>query len=95
MEAAMADLISTVGVLGASAALELLKPRLARLDARVLNAVKPLQPMILALAGVALPMATAALGVEPVDPSVFITAPSATVVAVSLREVALRLQRRK
>lgn len=89
------DLISVVGVFGGSALLGLMKKYTSLLDHRIGKAIKPLQPTLVAVAGIGLPYLTSALGISSVDPSVFVTAPTATVAAVSLREVALRLRGKK
>lgn len=90
----MTDLLAALGVFAASAVLGTVKKYTAALDGRIGSAVKPLQPLLVAAAGIALPYATAALGIGSVDPSVFVTAPTATIAAVTLREAARRLRRR-
>lgn len=94
MEMALTDLLSAAGVFAASFVLGQLKSRTAALDGRIGSFIKPLQPAIVVLAGVGLPTLTAALGIAPVDPSVFVTAPTATIAAVTFREAAERLRRR-
>lgn len=95
MDAAVSELVAVLGVAVASSALGLVKHYTSALDGRVGGAIKPLQPALVALAGVALPYATAALGIAPVDPAVFVTAPTATIAAVTMREAAARLARRR
>ena len=95
MDPAMSDFMSAAGVFAASALLGLVKRHTSALDARVGRVVKPLQPVLITLAGLALPFATAALGIAPVDASVFVTAPTATIAAVTLREAAGRLRARR
>lgn len=95
MEMALTDLLATAGVFVASAVLGALKGHTSALDGKLGRIVKPFQPALVALAGFGLPAVTAALGIAPVDPSVFVTAPTATIAAVTLREAAARLRRRQ
>lgn len=86
------DLISAVGVFAASLGVGRLKSWTTALDGRVGAAIKPVTPLVVAAAGIGLPYLTEALGLAPVDPSVFVTAPTATVVAVTAHELAKRIR---
>lgn len=94
MELALVDLLSAAGVFVASALFGTIKSRTSALDGKIGAFVKPVQPLLVAVAGIALPYASAALGIGTVDPSVFVTAPTATILAVTMRETAARLRRR-
>ncbi|KKN88096.1 hypothetical protein LCGC14_0251680 [marine sediment metagenome] len=89
------DFLSILGVVGGSALLGGLKSLTGSLDGKIGRAVKPLQPALLTLAGIGLPAAAQALGIAEVDPAMFVTAPTATVVMVSIREAMLRLRGKK
>lgn len=95
MEQAIMDLISIGGALLGSALLGVTKKYTTILDGKVGNAIKPVQPILVGLAGVGLPYLTGALGIAPVDPSVFVTAPTATLAIVAMREANERLAGRK
>lgn len=95
MEAQLTEAISTLGVLVASAVLGLVKRYTGALDAKLGRVVKPLQPVIVTVAGVVLPFVTDAIGLAPVDPAGVVAAPAAAVVAITLRELGARLRPRK
>ncbi len=86
------DLISMFGVLGGSALLGLMKKYTSALDGRIGGLVKPLQPVLLTVAGIGLPFLTQTLGIAEIDPQLFITAPSATIAMISIREGSRRLR---
>lgn len=96
MEVALMDLVSAVGVLLGSLLLGGVKKYTGALDGKIGDVVKPLQPLLVATAGVVLPHVTGALGVT-VDPTQLVTAPTATlaatVVTIGLREAAARVRK--
>lgn len=92
MEAALMDLISVAGVLGGSALLGLVKKYTGTLDGKIGDFIKPVQPMVVMAAGIGLPYLSQALGIGEIDPQVFITAPSATIAMVSMREGSRRIR---
>lgn len=65
------------------------------LDGKIGSVIKPLQPALLTLAGIGLPMATQALGITDIDPAMFITAPTTTIAMVTMREGMLRARGKK
>jgi len=92
MDPAVLDLVSAAGAFGASLALGFLKKHTGTLDGAIGKAIKPLQPAIVFGAGLALPWLGAKLGLSgPVDPAVFVTAPTATLIAVTARELRARV----
>jgi hypothetical protein len=60
-------------------------------------AVKPIQPLLVMIAGFALPLAAAKIGLLGAIPTgeAFVTAPLATVVAVTIRELWLKAKPKK
>lgn len=92
MEAALMDLISVLGVLAGSSLLGVTKKYTGILDGKIGNVVKPVQPVLIGLAGIGLPLLTNALGIAEIDPSMFVTAPSATIAMVSMREGSRRVR---
>lgn len=95
MESAFMDLISVLGVLAGSSLFGVVKKQTMALDGKIGKAVKPMQPALVMAAGVGLPYLTDALGIAAVDPSVFITAPTATIAVVTVRETAARIRGKK
>ncbi|MGE0347390.1 MAG: hypothetical protein AB7N73_14940 [Gemmatimonadales bacterium] len=91
MDPQQLDPVSALGALGASALFGLVKKYTGLLDGRIGRAVKPLQPAIVTAAGIGLPFLTQLLGIAPVDPAAFTTAPLTTVALVSTREAWQRL----
>ncbi len=86
MELALMDLISILGVLGGSSLLGVVKKYTGILDGKIGGAIKPFQPLVVMAAGIGLPYLTGVLGIAEIDPQVFVTAPSATLAIISLRE---------
>lgn len=86
------DLISVLGVLGGSALFGVMKKYTGALDGKIGNVIKPFQPVAIMAAGIGLPFLTNALGIAEIDPQVFITAPSATIAMVSMREGSRRVR---
>lgn len=80
------DPISALGALIGSALLGVVKKHTSALDGRIGSAIKPLQPLLVYAAGLGLPLAANALGIAPIDPAAFVTAPATTLALVSLRE---------
>jgi hypothetical protein len=92
LDPALLDLVSAAGVVATSLALGFLKKHTGALDGAIGHLVKPVQPALLLAVGIGLPWLTAQLGIAgPVDPAVFVTAPTATVLAVTFRELNRRL----
>jgi hypothetical protein len=80
------DPFASLGAVLGSAALGLLKAHTSILDGKLGAVVKPFQPLLVLAAGIGLPYATAALGIAPLDPTAFVTAPLTTLALISLRE---------
>jgi hypothetical protein len=92
LDPALFDLVSAAGAVGASLALGFLKTHTAALDGAIGKAIKPLQPAIVLGVGLGLPWLTARLGIAGgVDAAVFVTAPTATILAVTARELRRRV----
>ncbi len=89
------DFLSMLGVIGMSTLFGVIKSYTSALDGKIGKFIKPMQPAILTLAGVALPFLTQALGIADVDPNVFVTAPATTVAMISMREASLRIRKKK
>jgi len=89
------DPFAALGAALGSMALGFLKSRTSILDGRIGSAVKPFQPLLVAAAGVGLPMLSAAIGIGAVDPMTFVTAPVTTLALVSAREGYERIAGRK
>lgn len=92
------DMVAALGVALSAAVLEWLKRRTSALDGKIGSVVRPVQPALIAVVGVAAPHITGALGVT-VDPAQLVTAPTATLAATVLtlgvREVGRRLAGKK
>lgn len=95
MDPTQLDPIAGLGALAGSMLFGLVKKYTKLLDGRIGTAVKPLQPAIITAAGIGLPFLTSWLGIAPVDPAAFTTAPLTTVALVSTREAWLRLSGKK
>ena len=91
MDPSQLDPIAGLGALGASALFGLVKRYTKVFDGKIGRAIKPIQPALVMAAGIGLPFLTSWLGIAPVDPAALATAPLATVVLVSTREVWLRV----
>lgn len=89
------DFLSMLGVIGGSMLFGTIKSYTGVLDGKIGSVIKPLQPALLTLAGISLPMATQALGITDIDPAMFITAPTTTIAMVTLREGMLRARGKK
>jgi hypothetical protein len=89
------DPIAGLGALGASALFGLVKKYTRVLDGKVGRVVKPLQPAIITATGIGLPFLTSLLGIAPVDPAAFVTAPATTIALVTAREAWQRLSGKK
>lgn len=89
------DFLSMLGVIGGSMLFGTIKSYTGVLDGKIGSVIKPLQPALLTLAGIGLPMATQALGITDIDPAMFITAPTTTIAMVTLREGMLRARGKK
>lgn len=91
LDTSVLDLVSAAGVFVASIGLGFVKKHTTALDGTIGRAVKPLQPALVFGAGLALPWLGAKLGLTgPIDPAVFVTAPTATLLAVTARELRAR-----
>lgn len=86
------DFISILGVLAGSSLLGGVKKYTRILDGKIGEIVKPMQPVAIMAAGIGLPYLTQALGIGAVDASMFVTAPSATIAMISMREGTRRLR---
>ena len=91
MESAVFNLGTWAATFAASFLLGATKKYTGLLDARIGAVVKPLQPLLLTVAGIGLPALASALGVGTVDPEAFVSAPAATLIAVTARETLRRL----
>lgn len=89
------DFLSILGVVAGSGLFGVVKGYTSLLDGKIGTVIKPLQPALLTLAGIGLPMATQALGITDIDPAMFVTAPTTTIAMVSLREGVLRARGKK
>lgn len=92
MEVALMDFITILGVLAGSSLFGVMKKYTRILDGKIGDIVKPMQPVVIMAAGIGLPYLTQALGIGEVDPQMFVTAPSATIAMISLREGTRRLR---
>lgn len=90
----MVDFLSILSVVGGSALLGAVK-QTSVLDGKIGQVIKPLQPALLTLAGIGLPMLTQSLGIADVDPAMLVTAPTTTIAMVTAREGMLRVQGKK
>jgi hypothetical protein len=95
MENALMEIFAVVGALGMSASLGFLKKYTGILDAKFGALVKPVQPVVVTAAALALPYLADILHITPVDAGVFIAAPTATIAAITLREVGKRITKPK
>lgn len=95
MEGTFMDFMAALGTLAGSGLLGTVKKYTGILDGKIGSAIKPVQPLLVAAAGIGLPYLTQALGIGEVDPSVFITAPTATIAVVSAREATQRIRGKK
>lgn len=94
LEGSVMDLIAVLGTFAASAVLGVTKKYTGVLDGALGKVVKPLQPAIVAVVGLGLPYLANALHLSGVpDASTFVAAPTATIIAVTLREIAAKLKR--
>ncbi|KKN37820.1 hypothetical protein LCGC14_0759640 [marine sediment metagenome] len=89
------DFLSMLGVIGGSMLFGTIKSYTGILDGKIGSVIKPLQPALLTLAGIGLPMAAQALGITDIDPAMFITAPTTTIAMVTMREGMLRARGKK
>lgn len=85
------DPVAALGVFGMSLALGVVKKYTGIADGAAGKFLKPVQPALTMAAGIGLPFLTQWLGIAPVDPAAFTTAPAATVAAVTARETLRRL----
>ena len=87
------DPFAALGAALGSLALGFLKKHTGALDGKIGRAIKPLQPLIVAGAGIGLPYLSNAIGlISEVDPMAFATAPLTTVALVSAREAVVRMR---
>lgn len=83
----MGGILSLVGAFAASALLGLSKKYTGALDGDLAKLVKkPLQPLVVAAAALALPAAAHALHIAAPDAQQFVNAPTATIAAIAARE---------
>ena len=95
MDTALLDVLAAGSAFLASAALGFTKKFTGALDGKIGTTVKPLQPLIVTAVGIGLPVLASALHLTTATPdaSTFVTAPTATILAVTLREVAARIRK--
>jgi hypothetical protein len=94
MEQAFGDLLAYGGAILGSLVLGFVKGPLGKADSAIVNLIKPVQPLIVGIAALGVPYLATALGLHgPVDPSVFVAAPTATVLTITAREVLARLKK--
>lgn len=94
MEQAFSDLLAYGGALLGSLVLGAVKGPLGKADSAIVKAIKPVQPLIVGVAALALPFAASALGIAAApDAGTFVSAPTATVLTITLREVLARLRK--
>ena len=85
------DPIGGLAGLAAVALTGLLKKGAGKLDSRIAEVVKPVQPWIALGASMLVPLAAQQLGVQ-VDPAAFAQAPVSTLAFIGLREVYAKLK---
>lgn len=88
------DPMAALGAALGSFALGLVKKHTTVLDGKIGRAIRPLQPLLVASAGLGLPYLTQALSIGAVDPATFVTAPLTTILLVSARETKERILRK-
>jgi hypothetical protein len=92
MDGAVVDLLALASAFGASFLLGAIKKVTGGADNAIVNFIKPVQPLVVGIAALGIPYLASAIGVASVpDAATFVTAPTATVLAVTLREVTRRL----
>ena len=87
------DPVAALGAFGASAALGFVKTQTGALDNWLGRKIRPVQPLVVALGAFGLPLLANALGIATVDPELFASAPTATVAAITAREVLARIRK--
>lgn len=85
------DPTAVSGAILASALLGGVKRYTTLADTWVGRKIKPLQPILVTAGAVGLPYLTSALGIGPVDADALVSAPAATILAITLREIARRV----
>jgi hypothetical protein len=92
MEGAFVDLLAAASAFGASFLLGTIKKAVGGADNAIVNFIKPVQPLVVGVAALGIPYLASAIGIAQVpDAATFVTAPTATVLAVTLREVTRRV----
>lgn len=71
---------------GVKKGLNIVSLKVGGVDQRIVNAIKPVQPLVLLGLTWALPRVAAAIGVVPPEAADFVNAPLATVIGVAARE---------
>jgi hypothetical protein len=88
------DLLAFGAAFVASALLGFVKGPLGKADNAIVNALKPVQPLVVGIAALGVPYLAGVLGLREVpDVATFVSAPTATVLAVTFREVLARLRK--
>ncbi len=89
------ELVNVAAAFAGSAALGFLKSKTTLLDTKIGKAIKPIQPLLVYGAAVALPVVANKLGLISglPDPQMFVDAPTATILAVSAREGLARFRK--
>lgn len=88
---ALVDFLSLLGAFGGSFVLGAAKKYTSVFDGTIGRAIKPVQPLLVAGAAMLLPRIGEALGIVSPDAAQFVSAPTATIIAVSAREGLRRL----
>jgi hypothetical protein len=94
LEGSIMDLLAFVSAFAASAVLGVTKKYTGVLDGAIGKVVKPLQPAVIAFVSLGLPYLASVLHLTAApDASTFVAAPTATILAVTIREVLSRLKK--
>ena len=96
MEGSFTGLLAFGSAFVASAVLGIIKGPLGKADSAIVGFIKPVQPLVVGVAALAIPYAAHALGLTASpDAATFVSAPVGTVLAVTFREVLARLTKPK
>lgn len=89
------DVFAALGVALASAGLGFVKKYTTLLDNKLGAVVKPVQPLVIAAAGVALPWLSTYVDVGGLSAETLVTAPTSALLVVAAREATQRIQGKK
>jgi hypothetical protein len=94
MEQSLSELLAFGGAFLGSALLGFIKGPLGKADSAIVGFIKPVQPLVVGVAALAVPYLANVLGLTAApDAATFVAAPTATVLAVTFREVLARLRK--